>query len=112
MAAFALKDYQTQALKTLGRYLRKAVELNDADAAFYTLTRRPYYPLDQLHNVPYVCLRVPTGGGKTIMAAHSVAVAADNLLQTDTPVVLWLVPSQTIRDQTLVGLKDRGHANR
>lgn len=46
------------------------------------------------------------------MAAHSVAVAADTLLRCDNPTVLWLVPSQTIRDQTLATLRDRENPNR
>ena len=62
--------------------------------------------------LPYVCLRVPTGGGKTILAAHAVGVAADAFLRSDASTVLWLVPSQTIRDQTLASLQDRAHANR
>ncbi len=75
-------------------------------------TRRPYRPAPGLDGVPYVCLRVPTGGGKTVLASHSVGIAADALLRTETPCVLWLVPSQTIRDQTLVTLQNREHPNR
>ena len=109
---FSLKTYQTQTLSALRRFLEKTVELNDADTAFYALTKRPFVPVPSLPGLPYVCLRIPTGGGKTILAAHSVAVAADSFLRTDAPVVLWLVPSQTIRDQTLKTLQDRAHPNR
>lgn len=109
---FALKDYQRQALATLRRFLEKTVMLNDADTAFYSITKRAFVPPPALPGLPYVCLRVPTGGGKTILAAHSVAVAADSFLRTDTPAVIWFVPSQTIRDQTLATLQDRGHTNR
>jgi type III restriction enzyme len=55
---------------------------------------------------------VPTGGGKTILAAHSIAIACDAFLKSETPCVLWLVPSQTIRDQTLATLQNRAHPNR
>ena len=65
-----------------------------------------------LPGLPYVCLRIPTGGGKTILAAHSISAAADSFLRTDAPTVLWLVPSQTIREQTLATLQDRAHPNR
>jgi type III restriction enzyme len=109
---FALKTYQLQALAALQRFLEKTVELNDADTAFYSLTKRPFTPPPALPGLPYVCLRVPTGGGKTILAAHSIGVAADNFLRSDAPTVLWFVPSQTIRDQTLASLQDRAHANR
>jgi len=109
---FALKGYQIQALAALRRFLEKTVELNDADTAFYILTKRPFTPPPALPGLPYICLRVPTGGGKTILAAHSIGVAADSFLRSDTPTVIWFVPSQTIRDQTLASLQDRSHTNR
>lgn len=109
---FALKDYQLQTLASLRRFLEKAVELNDADTAFYAMTKRPFVPPPNLPGLPYVCLRIPTGGGKTILASHAIAVAADSFLRTDAPTVLWLVPSQTIREQTLSTLQDRAHPNR
>ena len=51
--------------------------------------------------MPYFCLRVPTGGGKTWPAAKSVALVNTHLLRCDHSVVLWLVPSKPIREQTL-----------
>ena len=66
---------------------------------------RPYRPLDGLETVPYVCLRLPTGGGKTLLSAHTVKIAADAYLEREFPVVLWLVPTNTIRAQTLETLK-------
>ena len=112
LPVFSLKSYQTQTLAQLRDYLAKAVELADADTAFYKQTGRTYCNPPALPALPYVCLRIPTGGGKTILAAHSIAVAADHFLQTDTPTVLWLVPSQTIREQTLASLSNREHPNR
>lgn len=109
---FTLKSYQLETLATLRRYLEKTVELGDADTAFYAITKRSYVPPPSLPGLPYVCLRVPTGGGKTVLAAHTVAIAADSFLRTDAPTVLWLVPSQTIREQTLASLQDRANPNR
>ena len=111
-APFKLALYQQQTLDSLRDYLSEVVATDNADTAFYKFTRRPYHEAPALPGLPYVCLRVPTGGGKTILAAHSVAVAADAFLKCDTPCVLWLVPSQTIRDQTLATLQDRTHPNR
>jgi type III restriction enzyme len=62
--------------------------------------------------MPYVCLRIPTGGGKTLVAAHAIGDAAVVHLQVTNPMVLWLVPSTPIRDQTLAALKDRAHPYR
>lgn len=110
--SFLLKEYQIQTLQVLRRFLEKTVELNDADTAFYSITKRSFTPAPSFPGLPYVCLRIPTGGGKTILAAHSVGVASDTFLRSDNPTVLWLVPSQTIRDQTLKSLKLRSHPNR
>ncbi|GAA4033767.1 hypothetical protein GCM10022212_36170 [Actimicrobium antarcticum] len=63
-------------------------------------------------NVPCVCLRVPTGGGKTIMAAHAVAMAGKAVLDSDAPIALWLTPSDTIRSQTLEALANARHPYR
>ena len=59
--------------------------------------------------MPYFCLRVPTGGGKTWLAAKSVAVVNTYLLRGEHSVILWLVPSTAIREQTIKALRDRAH---
>jgi len=59
--------------------------------------------------MPYFCLRVPTGGGKTWLAAKSVALINTHLLRTDHSVILWLTPSKPIREQTLKALRDLHH---
>jgi type III restriction enzyme len=107
----SLKGYQTAALQSLRAFLDAVSGGGDAIAAFAAITRRTYVEPAQLPGLPYVCLRVPTGGGKTFMAAHTVGIAADAFLRVENPVVLWLVPSQAIRDQTLKTLKDREHPN-
>ena len=106
-----LKTYQERSLSTLLDYLRLAGQSN-ARKAFIELTERPYRSVPQLPGLPYVCLRVPTGGGKTLMACHTVGIALQGLLQTDRCVALWLVPTNTIREQTLKALRDRNHPYR
>ena len=44
-----------------------------------------------------------------MIAAHSIGVAARDFLQTTNPMVLWLVPSSAILDQTVEALKTEGH---
>ena len=90
----SLKGYQNEALRTLRAFLDAVSTGSDAITAFGAITRRLYVEPPQLPGLPYVCLRVPTGGGKTFMAAHTVGIAADAFLRVDNPVVLWLVPSQ------------------
>ncbi|MGQ0602457.1 MAG: DEAD/DEAH box helicase [Anaerolineales bacterium] len=110
-------DYQENTLAALQRFLDEA-QFGDAPGAFArTATPRKnglprYQPLPGLESVPYVCLRLPTGGGKTLLAARSVGLAARRYLSKDYPLTLWLVPTNTIRQQTLATLKDPRHPNR
>ena len=62
--------------------------------------------------VPYVCLRIPTGGGKTVLGSYAIDVAARHYLNTQAPITLWLVPTKTIRQQTVEALKTAGHPYR
>jgi type III restriction enzyme len=106
-----LKDHLQRCLDKLGTFFRLTVQ-HGAPIAFMKETERPYREVTGLEGMPYVCLRVPTGGGKTFMAAHAVSVAARELLNTERVVCLWLVPSNVIREQTLAALKDRQHPYR
>ena len=118
-----LKRYQEETLDALRRFLEEARIAGPA-AAFATITEEPvqaarlrgyaagYRPLEPLPEVPSVCLRLPTGGGKTILAAHAIAVARDAWIERDFPMVLWLVPTNTIRSQTAEALKDTSHPYR
>jgi type III restriction enzyme len=117
-ANFDLRNYQLEALRTLRIYLRKVVLMdgvanNPAKAAFSDVAEASYNSAPLINEqTPYVCIRIPTGGGKTIVAAHAVGVAAKEYLQADNPMVLWLVPSTAILDQTLAALRDLEHPYR
>ena len=107
-----LKEYQERTLETLTAYYQNCLHLQNANTAFYDLTQRPYAPVEGLPDMPYVCLRLPTGGGKTFVACYAVGIAASELLKTESPLVLWLTPSNAIRDQTLNALKNPNHPYR
>lgn len=109
---FELKVYQQRCLDELAEYLRRTWELRDADTAFYERTRRSYHHVETLRGLPYVCVRVPTGGGKTVLAAHAVGIATENLLRTDKCLVLWLAPTTQIVEQTLRALQNKRHPYR
>jgi type III restriction enzyme len=110
MTTLTLKSYQQAALDSLAAFAR-AAQLKGAALAFRELAGRPYN-LEPFDGVPCVCLRIPTGGGKTLMAAHAVPLLAREWRATDAPVVVWLVPSHTIRSQTLKALQSAGHPYR
>ena len=114
--ALDLKEYQRECLDRLGHYCdlvrhhrsRSAVRpIHDAYAE--STEGRDYNTHPLFPDTPYICLRVPTGGGKTLIAAHAVGTIARRLGHQDYPLCLWVTPSTTIRDQTLNALKQRGH---
>src|SRR5258708_39759423 len=69
----------------------------------------PYKAIQSLTNVPYLCIKIPTGGGKTLVASNSLSIIYDNYLQDKNGkgLVLWFVPSDAIREQTLLNLRNR-----
>ncbi len=116
MTTFAAKIYQSQVLDSVEAYFKACHELPSPSSAFTATTERlwgrgnSYNPLSGFPaDMPYFCLRVPTGGGKTWLAAKSVALVNTHLLRCEHSVILWLVPSKPIREQTLRALRDRQH---
>lgn len=110
-----LKTYQQTALAVLTQFLTdtRSKPVPDAYAAILVGQNRAGETYQALFgDVPCVCLRVPTGGGKTIMAAHAVAMAGKAVLDSDAPIALWLTPSDTIRSQTLEALANARHPYR
>jgi len=57
-----LKNYQKTCLEQLQSYIQLANK-HGAKAAFVLQTERLYREVAVLPQIPYVCLRVPTGGG-------------------------------------------------
>jgi hypothetical protein len=58
-----LKDHLQRCLEKLGTFFRLTVQ-HGAPIAFMKVTQRPYREVAGLEGMPYVCLRVPTGGGR------------------------------------------------
>ena len=56
---------------------------------------------------PHICLKIPTGGGKTLLG-----VAALERIKQDTGFVLWIVPTRAIYEQTLKAFRTREHPYR
>jgi type III restriction enzyme len=114
---FELKDYQNRALAALSEFLI-AARGGSVEDAFLQAQRDQGIDKPVLYHdhgfgeMPYICLRLPTGGGKTVLASYSVSVVQKAYLEQDYPIVLWLVPTNTIREQTLDALKTVGHPYR
>lgn len=106
-----LKPYQSEALDWLEAFFRRCKLSSDPRKAYEETTMEwrgislPYRHLPTLSQVPYVCLRIPTGGGKTMVGGLAIKRANKSLLFTSYSVTLWLVPSEPIREQTLKALR-------
>ena len=110
----SLKEYQRQSLECLAAFCDEVQRglgksRRPVHDAFHAVTGRNFLDVPQMPEIPYVCLRVPTGGGKTLIAAHAVGTIAKRLSRQDLALCLWVTPSTTIRDQTLRALRDRQH---
>ena len=57
--------------------------------------------------IPHVCFKVPTGGGKTLLAA-----AALERLNRQIGLTLWITPTRAIYEQTKGALRNREHPYR
>jgi len=128
-----LKQYQEKVLDTLKDYLsaladyrvkyRNALTIdpdiardyNFPKRAFEQVTNKPgyYSKLNGLNEqLPDIYLKVPTGGGKTLLACHAIDLINKQYLQKQTGLVLWIVPSTQIYRQTIIALRDRHHPYR
>lgn len=117
----ALKDYQERVLESLRHFFKQCARDGRPEAAYqavqlrYTTAPLPYLPVNAAGlpgEMPYVCLRVPTGGGKTLLACHAAGLAITDFIRAERAVVLWLVPSNTILTQTADALRDARHPYR
>src|SRR3990167_2289245 len=63
-------------------------------------------------SVPNACLKVPTGGGKTLLATAAASRILGRYLGTNRGFVLWIVPNEAIYSQTKKALNDRDHPYR
>lgn len=64
------------------------------------------------HPIPNVCLKVPTGGGKTLLGVSAAERIANDYFNTHTGLVLWVVPTDAIYKQTIHNFQNRKHPYR
>lgn len=116
-----LNGYQKFVLKELKDYVgavREKGNLKDAWEKFWQDRgasvgyggMRSY--VDQIGGVPNACIKVPTGGGKTFIAANALKTVFNELPFGKMRFVLWLVPSDAILAQTTLNLQNPNHPYR
>lgn len=102
-----LKAFQRQVLTRLRRFCDRLSAGVDPAAAF--AEHGDTYRSPPLIDAPCVCLAIPTGGGKTLLAAAAAGIVAGHALHRVPALVVWLVPSTAIAEQTLHHLRDPMH---
>ncbi len=126
-----LKEYQKRTLEAVAAYLEQLAAWRDKQAQVLEtlpgtdfdwvsrawdqiMPRRSYTPrrngLGQ--PLPAFCLKIPTGGGKTLLATRVVDLVGVRYRRNPHGLVLWVVPTTQIYNQTLRALRDRGHPYR
>lgn len=128
-----LKDYQIRVVNELRHFFEVAKQkktqfelaaenlpedmkdsLNYVEKTFETINR-PY--LDHCKNglgknYPRTTLKVPTGGGKTLLAVEAIREFQNRFKERKTGLVVWIVPKEIIYNQTIERLRDKSHPYR
>jgi len=108
-----LKKYQETTLDKINEFLND-LEKEKPEFAFMHLTKQPYKDEFFGEEIPFICIKIPTGGGKTLVGCYSVVQIMDSFLKEKMGhgIVMWFVPSEAIKSQTLGKFKDRKDMHR
>lgn len=119
-----LKPYQKKVIEDLSLFLDYVEKENNYTVAYNKYREDRWFRVDPLDpksipsykntipNCPHVCMKVPTAGGKTFIACNALKTIFDKFSPTKEKVVVWLVPSITILDQTIKNLSNPDHPYR
>jgi type III restriction enzyme len=125
-----LKNYQIKVVSALKEFYQAARETKaDFSAARKVLPENLRHTLNWVEPVfakiqkeykdkcsnglkdwyPRIVLKVPTGGGKTLLAVEAIREYQNLFAREHTGLVVWIVPTETIYTQTLRKLRDKGN---
>ena len=117
-----LKTYQARVINELKEFIGFSKTSKNAYEAYenYWLSKnikpeadaniKPYN--DSVKKAPHVCLKVPTAGGKTFIGCCAIKTIFNELTAIQKKCVVWLVPSDSILEQTKAALKNPDHPYR
>ncbi len=115
-----LKSYQQKVIDDLALYLAALENTPHLGKSFKSYwDEKGATGMDAYKNnvlgVPHVCAKVPTAGGKSYIAVNAIQTIFDTLTAHNPArpkMVVWLVPSLTILEQTVKALSDPEHPYR
>ncbi len=127
-----LKDYQAKVIDSVKDFF-KSLEKNQSvaeslpeavrntvnyvgltyeerDSQYQGFTDRPRTGTGNMY--PRVCIKIPTGGGKTLLAVETIRAFQGTLAKKRTGLVVWITHRDQIYRQTLEHLQDKTHMYR
>jgi len=114
-----LKNYQRKSVNKLNEFLQELEDFNFVPRkAFISVLDKELsgvrYNQEFFGDIPFVCMKIPTGGGKTFVACHSLAYIMNKTLKDklDKGIVMWFTPSEAIKSQTLTKFRDKNDIHR
>ncbi len=119
-----LKGYQKEVIGDLKAFIKHVELTPQLDTAFNNFWKERGVDIGLMGNeylhpyqntipgVPNVTVKVPTAGGKTLIACASLPTLFENCPEGKPKVVAWFVPSDTILKQTIRNLKNTSHPYR
>lgn len=128
-----LKKYQIKVVNALKQFLQTALDTKTSfDIAKQALPENMRHTLNWVqttfqtssleykdrctnglgNSYPRMIIKVPTGGGKTLLAVESIREYQNLFAQKRTGLVVWIVPSETIYSQTVQKIRDKGNSLR
>lgn len=112
--AFDFYDFQQSKGKnpTLADYTAGAWQAGQTQGVVASSLAHKSYHDGLGQPIPSLCLKVPTGGGKTLLATKAVDLIQTRYFKRQTGLVLWIVPSSAIYQQTKAQLSKKSHPYR
>ena len=120
-----LKAYQKLVIKDISTYLDHVETHDRYDSAYTSFWEEKGYVVDDLSpgkalpsykntikNCPHICVKVPTAWGKTYIACNALKPIFDHFPLLTSQVVVRLVPSNSILQQTIKNLSNPAHPYR
>jgi type III restriction enzyme len=125
-----LKNYQIKVVSEMKSFYRLARETKDAfESAKMALPAEMRHTLNWVQTTfrnfnreykdrctnglgeyyPRIVMKVPTGGGKTLLAVEAIREYQNIFARRRTGLVVWIVPSETIYSQTVAKLRDKSN---